>query len=79
MVAVRLEFIVNFLDAGFVTHGRMRIRLARRRFRRIGAALAMRLVKGFGLVVVRLVVEIFQRPLGRDAILVLDVLEIPLP
>ena len=38
----------------------------------------MRLIKDLGFVVVRLVVAVFQGPLGRDAVLVLDLFEISL-
>ena len=52
MVAARLEFIVNLLDTRLVSHRRMWIRLARRRFRWVGSTLT-------GFVVVRLVVAVF--------------------
>ena len=79
MVAACLKLIVNLLDARLVTNGRMGIGLSARRFRRIGTALAMRLVKDLGFVVVRLVVAVFQRPLERDPIFVPDLVKVALP
>src|SRR5450432_1515065 len=78
MITARLKLIVNLLDARLVAHRRTRVRLAARGLSRIGAAFAMRLVKNLGFVVVGLVVLVFQRPLGRDTILVPDLFEVAL-
>ena len=70
---------MDFLDAGLMPDRWMRISKGTRRFGRIGAPPTMRLVKDFGLIVIRLVIWIFQRPRGRGAVLVLNLFEIALP
>ena len=57
----------------------MRIGHAGGRLGGIRAALAMRLIKPFGLVIIGLVVAVFQRPRGGNAVLMPHFLKVPFP
>ena len=73
------QLIRNFLNARLVRNRWKRIRPTRRRFGWVFVAVAMHHVHLFGVAIVRLEYVILQRPLGRDAVFVLDGVKISLP
>jgi hypothetical protein len=78
MMAGPDEVVVQLLDARLVRDGRVGERPRRRRLRRVLAALAVDEVQPFGLGVVGLEVVVGQRPGGRDARVVADLVEVAL-
>jgi hypothetical protein len=70
------EVVGELLDARLVADGRMRVRIARRRIRRIDTALAVHLVEALGAPVVRLEVLVGDRPGGGHTVVVLQLAEV---
>ena len=75
--AGRLEVVGELLDSWFVRDGRERILRARESFRWILAVVAVNLVVVLGLRVVRLELVVRDRPRGGDAVVVLQLTEVP--
>src|SRR5690348_16496942 len=73
------EIVVQMLDALFVTYRRILVRRAGPRLRRILAAIAVHLIKVFGLGVIRLQLVVANGPRGRDAAVMTDLAEVFLP
>src|SRR5258708_7578881 len=75
--AARAQYLENFFDPRFVADRGKGIIAFTRWFGGIFARFAMDLVKLLRAIVIRFEVAICERPLGRDSIVMLKLLEIP--